>query len=242
MLKMRQIILILLLSLGMFLTSCKKDRDPSNLPTPVQTSSEYTAETMLTPQAIIPTEIIPEIPLAAMVNGEGILLEDYERELALYKASFADEDPMPNDEDIKQIVIDFLIEQQLLVCAAHKNGYTLSDQALNDKFEQLSKEIGGAEAMNAWMQNNHYHSESLLRSLSLASTAAYQRDLIIAQIPEAVEQVRAQQIFSTSKETINGAEKVLLVAAILTNLPGIITLKLEVNWAGSHAIICSSLK
>ena len=210
MLKMRQIILILLLSLGMFLTSCKKDRDPSNLPTPVLTSSEYTAETMLTPQAIIPTEIIPEIPLAAMVNGEGILLEDYERELALYKASFADEDPMPNDEDIKQIVIDFLIEQQLLVCAAHKNGYTLSDQALNDKFEQLSKEIGGAEAMNAWMQNNHYHSESLLRSLSLASTAAYQRDLIIAQIPEAVEQVRAQQIFSTSKETINGAEQSLI--------------------------------
>ena len=149
------------------------------------------------------------MPLAAKVDGAGILLSEYERELASYQASFAETDAIPSDAEMRETVLNFLIEQQLLVNAAHQNGFTLSDQALDEKIQNLSNEIGGQDALNTWMQNNQHTPESLRQSLRLAAEAAWQRDQIIAQIPDTAEQVRARQIFTIYQGDAINAERSL---------------------------------
>ncbi len=51
------------------------------------------------------------------------------------------------------------------------------------------------------MQNNQHTPESLRQSLRLAAEAAWQRDQIIAQVPDTAEQVRARQIFTIYQAT-----------------------------------------
>ena len=126
-----------------------------------------------------------------------------------YRASFEEGQPIPADDEIRQKVLNYLIEQALLANAAMSEGFSLSDEALQAKLDNLTQEMGGQDALNAWMQANHHTAETLRDALRDASLAAHQRDKIIAQIPEATEQVRARQLFSTRQGDLIAAQKSL---------------------------------
>ncbi len=113
------------------MVACEPLADPPALPTPVinTVAPVFEPSPEITPTDLPP----PQLPLAAKVDGAGILLSEYERELASYRASFAETDAIPSDAEMRETVLNFLIEQQLLVNAAHQNGFTLSDQALDEK-------------------------------------------------------------------------------------------------------------
>lgn len=200
------VILCVLLGIVGLVVACEPLADPPALPTPVINTVAPVFES--SPE-ITPTDLPPQLPLAAKVDGAGILLSEYERELASYRASFAETDAIPSDAEMRETVLNFLIEQQLLVNAAHQNGFTLSDQALDEKIQNLSNEIGGQDALSTWMQNNQHTPESLRQSLRLAAEAAWQRDQIIAQVPDTAEQVRARQIFTIYQGDAINAERSL---------------------------------
>lgn len=191
----------LLLSAG-----CEKTQTP-----PVNPSPEPTIPTAAVSTATATLEPTPTpIPAAAPVNGEPIPLSYFNNEVWRYRDSLADQEIKPDDTTISQTVINFLIEQQLLAQEAHKNGFTLSEADLQTKIDSLVAGLGSGSAFTDWMANNHYDDAEFRMALALATEAAWQRDQISATIPDAVEQVRARQIFAL---TADGAQRALTALA-----------------------------
>ena len=143
-----------------------------------------------------PTPTPLPVPAAAIVNGEVIPLSYFEHEVQRYKASFSEGETLPSDAEISEHVLDTLIEQQLLSQAARASGYTFTDQMLEEKIADLLAELSSGSALTGWMQANFYDDAEFRMALRLGSEAAWQRDQIAASIPDAVEQVRARQIFT----------------------------------------------
>jgi parvulin-like peptidyl-prolyl isomerase len=117
-----------------------------------------------------------------------------------YKASFSEGETLPSDAEISEHVLNTLIEQQLLSQVARASGYTFTDQMLEEKIANLLAELGSGSALTSWMQANFYDDSEFRMALRLGSEAAWQRDQIAASVPDAVEQVRARQIFSRTAE------------------------------------------
>jgi peptidyl-prolyl cis-trans isomerase C len=164
-----------------------------------QTLTESTAlqETPTIPQPTL-TPTLP--PLAAKINDGYVLLSDYQAEMQRLQAAEEQTGITLSEEERRQKVMDELVGQEILVQEALKNGFVLDDQALDQRIRQLKEQSGGEEPFNTWMKTNGYDDESLRRSLWKAMAAAYQRDKILAGLPDAVEQVHARQILVFSEE------------------------------------------
>ncbi len=186
----------------LILTACQKT------PTPTVVNNTAVNE----PSAeVIPATATPEpsptlVPAAAIVNGDVVPLSYFNNEVWRYRDSLAGQTVVPTDAEINQTVINYLIEQQLLAQEAHKNGFTLSEADLQSKMDSLVAGLGSQSAFSEWLTNNHYDDAEFRMALTLAAEAAWQRDRIAASIPEAVEQVRARQIFAL---TADGAQRAL---------------------------------
>lgn len=170
------------------LTSCATTPVPQvQPPSPQATASPIPPATPLPPS---PTPI----PLAAVVNGDEILLEEYQAELGRYQLAI---DRELTEED-KEIVLNDLIQLTLLAQAAYSEGFELDDAALQTRIEELDSE---EQPLGDWLANNAYTEESFQQSLKRSLAAAWMRDKIIAETPETAEQVHAQQIlYYTSAE------------------------------------------
>jgi peptidyl-prolyl cis-trans isomerase C len=185
---------LLLVAIIWSLSSCK-----GNSPSPVAltrsvsptTSNTLTQTVTQTPAPPTPT---PE-PLAAVVNGEGIPLVVFEAELTQYKAALtAAGKPVPSDADQKKVVLDDLIDQVLLAQAAKEAGYTVTQEELKSRIDQLAANLGSASALAEWEKQNGYDDQSFQISLAQSIAAAWQRDEIVSKVPTTADQVHARQI------------------------------------------------
>lgn len=195
--------MVAFVALLLVLAACQKAATPTAVISP---------QAILTPTASVPAtptqQPSPTLePAAALVNGEVIPLSYFNNEVWRYRDSMAGQASTPTDSEINQTVINYLIEQQLLVQEAHKHGFSLSEADLQAKIENLTAEVGSAEKFSEWLTANHYDEAEFRLALTLASEAAWQRDQISASIPEAIEQVRARQIFAL---TADGAQRALV--------------------------------
>jgi peptidyl-prolyl cis-trans isomerase C len=129
-------------------------------------------------------------PLAVQVNGEGILLSEYQAELERYRSAIG-KDLSP--EEVKRVQTD-LVDQVLLAQGAQENGFQPDPAALRTHIEQLAAKMGGAEALASWMAANHYTEASFRQVMERSLQAAWMRDRIAAQTPQAAEQIHARQI------------------------------------------------
>lgn len=147
-----------------------------------------TAESSPTPE----TPTATPAPLAARVNGEGILLSDFEAEWTRFQAA----NPNATDavEAQRQVVLDDMIAQTLLAQAAAQNGFSLDDAGLQTRIDRLAEQAGGYPALQDWMQRNSYSEADFRRALRISAAAAWQRDQIAAEVSETAEQVHARQI------------------------------------------------
>lgn len=151
--------------------------------------------TPLSSPTLAPVTVTPTLPpLAAKVNDGYILLSDYQAELGRLKAAENQLGDVSSDEERSQKVLGELIGQEILVQEATRNGFVLDAQGLDERIAKLSEAAGGTEALKNWMQSNGYDEESFRRLYWKASAAAWQRQKILAELPEMVEQVHARQI------------------------------------------------
>ena len=137
------------------------------------------------------------VPLAALVNGEGILLADFQAEVVRYQASVTITGTILAS-DTNTIVMNELIDQTLLAQAAAENSFLVDDAMLQSKISTLEDQLGGAQALQDWQSANGYSSEDFSRSLRRSIGAAWMRDQIVAAVPETVEQVHVLQILLPS--------------------------------------------
>lgn len=169
---------------------------------PPQPSATPTRAAVITPSRIAatntpsPEPTITSVPgpMAVRINGEGVLLEDFEADLKRLQAAQLQSGKASSIEEQKKRVTGDLIEQVLLAQEALRANYKIDNAALQAKIEELSRQAGGAYQLTDWQTRNFYTPESFRRFLLRSLLAAWQRDQVIAAVPTAVEQVHARQI------------------------------------------------
>ncbi len=160
-------------------------------PTP---TAEPTQQPTLTPTTSQPTAT--SVPLAAKVNDEEITLAEFQAELARYQMAFGTELATEAQDN----VMNDLVDKVLLAQAAREAGYTVDEEMVEERLKELSTQMGGETALEAWMSKYGYTAESLRRALQRELAATWMRNQILAQTPRQAEQVHARQILLYSAE------------------------------------------
>jgi hypothetical protein len=220
----------LLLSAG-----CEKTQTPPANPSPEPSVTTAVAITATATQEPTPTSI----PAAAIVNGEPIPLSYFNNEVWRYRDSLAGQDVKPDDAEINQAVINYLIEQQLLAQESRKGGYTLSESELQTRIDGLIAELGSQEAFSTWLTNNHYDDTEFRMALTLAHTAAWQRDQICATILMRSNRYGQGKFLPSPGRRSTRAHQPHS-GSDLENLPGSTAPNPAVSWVGSRADTCST--
>jgi len=147
------------------------------------------------PPTITPT---PE-PAAATVNGDRILLSDFEEEYLRYKDAFSKTETILDETIARATVLENMLDILLLAQGARKSGFQITEEIYKQRLEDLVFQIGTQEQLNNWLEKNQYSAESFERLYKIEIEAAYMRNTILDSVPKSAEQIRARQIMVQSK-------------------------------------------
>jgi hypothetical protein len=207
-----------ILPLGLLLvTSCH--------PTPAQSPQ---SSPFLTPTDVPPTETA--VPLAAIVNDEPILLEEYQSELARYQDARGTD--LATQNDGVDVVLRALIEQTLLAQAALENGVVLQEQDIESRLEQLIADMGGETAYSNWLEANHYTRDTFWQALTKELLATEMIEAILSQVPETELQAHARHILVASQEEAEGLRLEILAGADFAELAVLYSMDLSTRPGG----------
>ena len=164
-------------------------------------------ESKITEEASLPTPT--SAPLAALVNGEGILLSEYEAELQRYQAAMDQMGSSPDAGKAKEDVLNDLIAQTLFAQSAVAQGYSSSEADLQARIDQYAEDSGGQAALQTWMADNFYDQDSFRAAVSREMAMIWMRNSLIEQISQTVEQIHARQILVNSENEAIGIQRQL---------------------------------
>lgn len=150
-----------------------------------------------------------EAPMAARVNGEGVLLSEYEAEMQRYQAAVEQLGQTYDAAIASQEVIDELVNQTLLAQSAAAQGYAVDDVGLQTEIDTLTESAGGMEAFQAWLAANYFNEESFRNALKRNMAASWMKDKIAADVPTSTEQVHARQILVSSQSEAEALQRQL---------------------------------
>jgi peptidyl-prolyl cis-trans isomerase C len=188
--------LALLTILSLFLGACSlRDTSPTSAPVTPSLEKSITSGPVNSPTPFQPSPT--PAPLAAVVNGTGITLQEYQAELARYQAAVGTEVATQD----KTNVLNDLIDQVLLAQAAAEKGFVVDDNLVQQHIDQLTNELGSTQALSDWMAAHGYVEADFRRDLARSIAATWMRDQITSAVPETADQVHARQILvSTSTQ------------------------------------------
>jgi len=190
-------ILFLLLS---FLVACTENpATTESVEPPTNPTDSNMSEVDLT---ATPTQVItptPDVPMIAIVNGEGISLQDFEDELLRYETVANSLSKDVDVDQVKDIVLTNMIDTLLLAQGARSSGYSLTQESIDTRIQQLVTDSGGENQFQDWLTQNNYSQESFQRLFELEIEATWMRDKIISEVPTREEQIRARQILVSNK-------------------------------------------
>ena len=155
------------------------------------------AHTAVPGPTITPTPT-PE-PLAARVNGDGILLAAFQKEVERCQAGLssvaADTARCPNS------ALQSLIEQRVVEQAAVAANLTVTDEELNAAEGRIQQSLGGAEAYAAWLAANLYTPDEFRQALRSDRLRAKMADQVMASVGPQAEQVHALALVVADEAT-----------------------------------------
>ena len=189
--RMKRLSLFSILLALVLLSACSSSTPTATL-TPTNT---------VTPMPPTPTSL----PMALRVNGEGILLSDYQASLNRLIQAQTDQNITANSEEQKNQVLQNYIDQLLLAQAAIQAGYNVDDAAVQARIDLLITEIGGVDQLTSWQTAYGYTDESFKAAERLEMLAIWQRDQIINAVPVTAEQIHAQQMLFQDEANANAA-------------------------------------
>lgn len=147
------------------------------------------------------TPSVTPIPLAAVVDGEGIPLSLYQEELARFEAAQLELGiDLATLEGYQDQVLQQLIDRRLLAQGAQQAGVEILETDVDARMEALAAEVGGNESLAAWITAQGYTVEHFRMSLREDMLAAEMVRRIIDSLPEQVEHVHARHILVASRE------------------------------------------
>lgn len=141
------------------------------------------------------------IPLAAAVNGQPILLSDFETEVARYEAGAASLGrDLSQEGDYRSRVLDALIGKALILQAAQAAGIAVSDADVQAAYDRIVSERSGEAGFDDWLAANLYTPDQFRAELRDGMLANAMQSQIAAGVPAEVEQVHARQIVVATRE------------------------------------------
>ena len=203
-------ILVITILITLLLASCQEDPLPTQVPeasvptlTPIEPGDSEPAATAEPADAgdapavetAVPASPTPSEPLAATVNGQPIYLSAYEKELARYEQ--AQEELGLQDDDTtnyREIVLNALIENQLIVQAAEASGFAITEEMIEARFAELQEAAGGPEPFIQWLATNQWTEEEFRQTLPVEMLTELMVESVTADVPFAVEQINARYI------------------------------------------------
>jgi peptidyl-prolyl cis-trans isomerase C len=186
--------------------------------TDIPAPAERTPQPPVEPSPTATITATPE-PAALIINGERVSLREFEASLIQLEAADRDLAIQRSDEERIRLVANDLIEQTLLAQAARENGFSVDDEQLNNRIQQLIEDGGGRQAFEGWLSQMGYAEEGVFRSaLRRAMEAARQRDQVVASLPPQIEQVKARQIVVRLRSTADSLYRQLQAGADFATL------------------------
>jgi peptidyl-prolyl cis-trans isomerase C len=161
-----------------------------------------------------------EEPMAARVNGEGITLVDYQRELGLLQSAQKEDGVQADAQTQKTQVLDSLIDQILLSQAAASSSHSIADVELQKRISDLATQLGGVEKLDQWKSRYGYDDLAFQRTLRENMAAAWMRDQIAAQVGTTADQVHARQIRVNDEGEARSIQAQLQAGTDFTQLAG----------------------
>lgn len=154
-------------------------------------------EPIITPEpspTILPPSPTPQ--LAAMVNGQPILLETFERELVRYEIGQTELGLTPGVEgqDYQRLVLDALIERELIGQAARVAGVAITPDRVETKLAELRQTSSESGGLDEWLAANGWTAEEFKEALTTEMLVEAMIAEITADVPDTAEQVRASYI------------------------------------------------
>jgi len=132
--------------------------------------------------------------MAATVNGEGILLAEWDAQVTEYINAHEALGKPVTEADAGTAVLEDMIAQVLLAQGAREDGFELTPEELDARIEDLSQEVEDAGGLGKWQAAHGYTESTFRTALKRAAEAAHMRDKIVAGVPKTAEQVHVQQI------------------------------------------------
>lgn len=143
----------------------------------------------------------PTEALAALVNGEPITLAAFQTELRREEARLAEAGVMPADRAVfERSVLNGLIDQLLIEQAATVQGLQVTPEELEAELALDIELAGGQAPWEAWLAQNDLTEPEYRDAMMSALLTAKIRDLVIASVPERVEQAHARHILVSTQE------------------------------------------
>jgi parvulin-like peptidyl-prolyl isomerase len=151
--------------------------------------------------------------LAALVNGQPIAYEEYEKQAAQVEAFFSQEGLDPESDEgrerlaqARRQVLEQMIDQELIRQAAVEMGVSISEAELESSIQDIIDQSGGQDQFNQSLQDMDTTYEGFRQMLldQLLSEAVYAA--VTASISPMAEQVHARHILLPTREQ---AEEVL---------------------------------
>ena len=202
---MRRVMIVLWLGLMIVFVAvaCTDDLPmPTVQPTPLPPANTETS----TPEPPTLTPSPTPEPQAALVDGQPILLADYERQVARYEASMVAAGQVLTTTEGQETlaegrewVLDIMIDQVLIEAAAVQAGITISDAEVDATIQALREEIGD-EAFAEWLTNEKMSLEEMRERLRDEMIATQMANLIAASVPTHTEHVHARHILVSTEE------------------------------------------
>jgi peptidyl-prolyl cis-trans isomerase C len=180
-----------------------------------------------------PTPSTTPEPAVALVNGTPILLADFEAEVSRYEAAQRSLGiDLATLGDYRAMVLNALIDQRLLADAARKAGESVEPAEIEARIEALAAEMGGSDAMGAWLAANGYSLEQLKKSLGEEILAALMVERIADDVPATAEQVHARHILVANAALAEDLRSQLISGADFATLAQTYSLDLSTRVAG----------
>lgn len=141
--------------------------------------------------------------LAARVNGVGIPLSRYNREVQLAQAAVPGIDPRtPAGQDaikgIRQQVLAQLIDETVIVIAAEQSGIKITDADANAELAGMVTTAGGVSGLNSYLAKRQITLADLCNEVRAQLYGARMLDRVTANLPTTAEQVHLRQIILSS--------------------------------------------
>ncbi|MBS8266390.1 hypothetical protein DYI25_18360 [Mesobacillus boroniphilus] len=136
--------------------------------------------------------------LVATVNGEGISKQKYEKELEAMKATY-EQQGMPEDqmdskqkEELEKSVLDQMINAELLLQTAEKDGISIEDKEVDAELEKIKANFEDEKQFEEALKKNEMTEKELKSQLKKQLTVNKYLDSKVGKLEATDEEIQAR--------------------------------------------------